>query len=145
MHTMKQYEIKIEELINNLTAKDRRLFAVWCAREALKFNANPDRRSINACDVAERFALGSATNEELAAAKAAAWEAEGAAARAAAWATEGDEGASIAAAAWAAGAAGGAAKAAAYASGDNPDDERDDAMAVARAAQLGKLLVEQVS
>ena len=62
-----------------------RLFAVWCAREALKLVESPDPRSINACDVAERYANGEATNEELSAARAAAaaWAAAGAAAGAA--------------------------------------------------------------
>lgn len=50
-----------------LSDKDLRLFAVWCAREALKLVENPDARSIEACNVAERFANGDATMEELAA------------------------------------------------------------------------------
>ena len=70
-----------------------RLFAVWCARKALKLIDDPDKRSINACNVAEKFANGKATKEELAAARdaarAAAWDAARtaawAAARAAAW------------------------------------------------------------
>lgn len=80
-----------------MTDKDLRLFAVWCAREALKLVDNPDSRSVNACDVAERFANSKATSEELAAAKVAAWaaaeaaEAAGDAAEAAAWAA-GDAG-----------------------------------------------------
>jgi hypothetical protein len=45
--------------------KDLRLFAVWCAREALKLIENPDKRSVNACNVAERYANGEATKEEL--------------------------------------------------------------------------------
>lgn len=47
------------------TDKQLRLFAVWCAREALKMVDNPDQRSINACDIAERYANGEATDEEL--------------------------------------------------------------------------------
>ena len=62
-----------------------RLFAVWCAREVLKLVENPDPRSINACDVAERFANGEATKEELAAAKAAAKAAARDSACAAVW------------------------------------------------------------
>jgi hypothetical protein len=46
--------------------KTARLFAVWCAREALKLVDNPDPRSLNACDVAERYANGDASSEELA-------------------------------------------------------------------------------
>jgi hypothetical protein len=48
--------------------KDLRLFAVWCAREALKLVEIPDKRSIEACNVAERYANGEATKEELLAA-----------------------------------------------------------------------------
>jgi hypothetical protein len=48
-----------------LSKKDLRLFAVWCAREALKLIANPDERSINACNIAEKFANGQATKKEL--------------------------------------------------------------------------------
>jgi hypothetical protein len=55
-----------------LDDKTNRLFAVWCAREALKLVEKPDPRSVAACDVAERFANGEATAEELAAAYAAA-------------------------------------------------------------------------
>jgi hypothetical protein len=51
-----------------LSEKDLRLFAVWCAREALKLIENPDKRSVEACNVAERYANGQATNEELLAA-----------------------------------------------------------------------------
>ena len=49
-----------------------RLFAVWCARAALELVDEPDPRSIAACDVAERYALGADTSQELNAAKAAA-------------------------------------------------------------------------
>jgi len=65
-----------------MTDKDMRLFAVWCAREALKLD-NPDERSINACNVAERFANGQADSDELDAAVAAAAAAAADAARAA--------------------------------------------------------------
>ena len=82
-----------------MSDKDMRLFAVWCAREALKLVDNPDPRSINACDVAERYANGEATDEELAAA----WAAARAAARAAEWAAGRDAGRDAALAAeWAA-------------------------------------------
>jgi len=60
-----------------MSDRDMRLFAVWCAREALKL-VEPDPRSVTACDVAERFANGEATTEELAAAwnaSSAAWNA----------------------------------------------------------------------
>jgi hypothetical protein len=45
-----------------------RLFAVWCVRQALALVTTPDPRSVNVCDVAERFANGQATREELRAA-----------------------------------------------------------------------------
>ena len=51
-----------------IDAKTLRLFAVWCAREALKLIDNPDERSIEACNVAERYANGEATDKELTAA-----------------------------------------------------------------------------
>jgi hypothetical protein len=48
-----------------LSAKDLRLFAVWCAREALKLIENPDERIVEACNVSEKYANGEATKEEL--------------------------------------------------------------------------------
>ena len=79
--------------------RDSRLFAVWCARQVQHLLT--DERSINALNVAERFANGNATREELTAAcdaaraaardaawdaaRAATWDAAWAAARAAAW------------------------------------------------------------
>ncbi len=77
--------------------KEIRLYAVWCARQVQHLMTDP--RSLNALDVAERFANGDATRIELAAAwdaaRAAARDAARAAARDAAWAAAGD-------AAWAA-------------------------------------------
>lgn len=71
-----------------LTDRELRLFAVWCARRVQHLLTDP--RSINAIDVAERYANGEATDEELAAALAAAsaavWDANWGAAYAAAWA-----------------------------------------------------------
>jgi len=67
-----------------MTDEDLRLFAVWCAREALKLVENPDIRSIECRNVAERFANREASEEELDAARAAVWDAARAAARAAA-------------------------------------------------------------
>ena len=85
-----------------VTGHDRelRLYAVWCARQVQHLMTDP--RSLAALDVAERHANGLATDDELAAA----W----AAARAVAWAA----GAAAGDAAWAArAAAGDAARAAA--------------------------------
>jgi len=50
--------------------KNLRLFAVWCARNALALINEPDERSVNAVNVAERFAFGKASADELAAARA---------------------------------------------------------------------------
>ena len=102
----------------------RLLFAVKCARTALALIPTPDPRSVAACDVAERFANGEATQQELdaadaaadIAARAAAWAAARAA-DAAAWATAAAAAraadAAADAAAWAAAAAARAADAAA--------------------------------
>jgi hypothetical protein len=85
-----------------LTDKELRLFAVFCARQVEHLLT--DDRSRNAITVAEKFANGEATKEELAAAGAAAGLAWAAAARAAAWDAAGAAGAAGAAAgaAWAA-------------------------------------------
>ena len=94
-----------------------RLFTVWCARQVQHLMKDP--RSLAALDVAERFARGEATEQELAAAGDAARAAAGDAARAARAA--GAAGAAVRDAEWA---AAGAAEAAA----------RDAAEAVAEAA-----------
>ena len=69
-----------------------RLFACWCVRQVWHLLA--DERSRNAVEVAQRFAVGDATEQELVAARDAAWAAAWAAARAAArdaaWAAAGD-------------------------------------------------------
>ena len=72
-----------------LTGRELRLFAVWSARQVQHLIG--DKRSIAALDIAERYALGEATDEELAAAEAASWaaaEAASLAAEAASWAAE---------------------------------------------------------
>ena len=61
--------------------KTLRLFAVRCGRQVQ--HLMEDERSINALDVAERYANGLATREELAKAREAAWEAREAAGEAA--------------------------------------------------------------
>jgi hypothetical protein len=75
--------------------REIRLYAVWCARQVQHLMTDP--RSIAALDVAERFANGEASQQELYAAwatagdaaRATAWDAEGAAARVTAWAAAG--------------------------------------------------------
>ena len=49
--------------------KDIRLFAVWCARQVQ--HLMKEQRSLDALDVAEKYALGEATEDELKAARAA--------------------------------------------------------------------------
>jgi hypothetical protein len=60
-----------------LTDNELRRFAVWSARQVQHLMT--DERSVNALDVAERYANGAATDEELAAAHAAARAARAAA------------------------------------------------------------------
>lgn len=62
-----------------ITPRTLRLFGVWNARQRLSLTDNPDPRSIEACDVAECFAIGEASKEELDAARDAAWNKVGAA------------------------------------------------------------------
>ena len=64
-------------------AKEWRLFAVWCARKVEHLMT--DQRSLHALDVAEQYAKGEASDEELAKARAAAGAAARAAAGDAAW------------------------------------------------------------
>ena len=62
---------------NEVTDRELRLIAVKCARRVQHLMT--DQISINALDVAERYANGEATYEELTAARDAAWAAAGAA------------------------------------------------------------------
>jgi hypothetical protein len=62
-------------------AREWRLYMVWCARQVQHLMT--DKRSIDALDVAEKYALGQATDADLAAARAAA--------QAAAWDAAQDE------------------------------------------------------
>ena len=104
--------------------KEIRLFAVWCARQVQ--NLMTDQRSLDALDVAERYANGEATDAELAAARDAAWAARAAwAAADAAWAAWAARAAYWAAAdaAWAAGSARDAASALGAAAHTNAMDE----------------------
>jgi len=132
-----------------MSDRDLRLFAVWCAREALKLIKEPDQRSVTACDVAERFANGNATQDELVAA----WDAAGAAAGAAAWDARAAAGAAARAAwdardaagaaawdAWDARAAARAAWAAARAAAWDAARAARDAAWAARSAQIDQLL-----
>ena len=68
-----------------LPDRENRLFAVWCARDKLSRIDNPDPRSIAACAVAERYAHGKATDEELSVANAAAADAAWTTTREAEW------------------------------------------------------------
>ena len=82
--------IRLTRRVESWNERTARLFAVWCARQALALVPDPDPRSVAAVDTAERFASGRATAGELDAAVdaaraawAAAWATAGAAARAA--------------------------------------------------------------
>ena len=55
--------------------REMRLYAVWCARQVQHLMADP--RSLAALDVAERYANGEATAEDLQAAWDAAWDVAG--------------------------------------------------------------------
>jgi len=103
--------------------REWRLFSVWCARQVQHLLTDP--RSVAALDVAERYANGDATGEELAAAWSAA-DAAWTAARAASAAAD---------AAWTAARAASAAADAAWAAARAAADA---AWAAARAAQTEK-------
>lgn len=113
-----------------------RRFAVWCARQVQRLMTDP--RSVDALDVAERYADGMATDDELQAANLAAWKvpdisawtAAGSAARAAVAAAQWD--AAWAAAGTASWEAAVAARRDARSGGDAAEDAAWD---VARAAQ----------
>ena len=81
-------------------------YACRCAEYALTFVREPDSRSIAAIEAKRKWLRGEISNDDLTAARAAAWDAARAAARAAAWAaTAARAAAARAAAAWAANAA----------------------------------------
>jgi hypothetical protein len=123
-----------------LDDKTNRLFAVWCAREALKLVASTDPRAVAACDVAERFANGEATGEELAA-DAAARAAASRALVTTAWAAAADAADAAADAAYtAAYAASNAAYAASNAARDAAYAASNAARDAARDAQIKHLL-----
>ncbi len=80
-------------------------FACRCAEDALSRTNNPDSRSIHAIAVKHRWIAGEATDEELAAARTAAWAAQAAAQDAARTAAQAAAQAAARTAAWAAQAA----------------------------------------
>lgn len=106
--------------------KEKRVFAVWCARQVQHLLTDP--RSIAAIDVAERFAYGKATQEELEAA----WAAADAARAADAVAYR------AARAAWQASSAAYSAYSAAYAAYSAAWQAADAVVDVARTAQTEK-------
>ena len=88
--------------------REIRLYAVWCARQVQHLTT--DKRSLDALDVAERFANGQATKNELVvawdaayaagAASDASWAASETAARVASWDATAAPAAAAAAASW---------------------------------------------
>jgi hypothetical protein len=70
----------IDTLIDRLSDRQRREFALFCAERVRHLRT--DWRSTNALDVAARHLRGEATDTELDAARAAAWDAARAAQRA---------------------------------------------------------------
>ena len=72
-------------VIRFLNDAQNRMFAVCCVRQRMMLVDNPDPRSLSAIEVAEKFALGEASHNELNAAWVAAWNAARDAARDAAW------------------------------------------------------------
>ena len=108
--------------------REWRLYAVWCARQVQHLMTDP--RSIAALDVAERYASGEATQDELTVADAAAWGAVDAAA----WGA-------VDAAAWdAARAAANAARAAAWDAARGAAAAARGAADAARGAQRARFL-----
>ena len=113
--------------------REIRLYAVWCARQVQHLMT--DQRSLDALDVAERFANGEATHQELIAAYDAAYAAARTAAYAAGLAADAARAAAAAAAADAARTAARAARAARTAA----HDAAHDAAYAAYAAQEREL------
>ena len=106
------------------------LYAVWCARQVQHLMT--DQRSLNALDVAERYANGQATDKELSAAWTAAKDA---------WATEDiarEAALAAAAVAEAVGAAAWAVARDAWIAGDTPWAAKNAAQETAQAAQAAK-------
>ena len=124
--------------------KHWRLYAVWCARQVQHLMT--DARSVAALDVAARHAHGTASDQELAAASAAAWDASRVAAWDAARDAAGDAAwvaASAAASAAAGAAAWDAAGAAAWdAAGDAAWDAARDASRAAQTARLREVCAQ---
>jgi hypothetical protein len=78
-------QARLVRQVDNWSERTLRLFAVWCAWEALALVDRPDPRTIDAVDVAEKYANGNATDRELSEARAAAGYAAWTAARTSAW------------------------------------------------------------
>ena len=77
-------QVRLVRKIETWNEKTARLFACWCARQI--WHLLDDDRSKQAVEIAERFANGEATQDELDAARDAAWAVARDAARYVAWA-----------------------------------------------------------
>ena len=113
-------------------------YACRCAEYALTFVREPDSRSIAAIEAKRKWLRGEISNDDLTAARAAAWDAARDAARAAAW----DANATARAAAWAACDAARAAWTAADAAADAAWDAARDAAREHEVKLLKELLRE---
>jgi len=128
-----------------LTDKTNRLFAVWCARQVL--TKDSDYKVIEACNVAERYANGEATDAELdvaratsrSASRSAAWAAESAS-WSAAWAAAEVAAKSVWAAAESAESAESAAEATVWAASESAAESAESASKAAQTKQLIKML-----
>ena len=66
--------VRLIRRVEGWNERTSRLYAAWCARQAMALIPDPDPRSVAVVDTVERFANGRATAGELEAARAAAWD-----------------------------------------------------------------------
>ena len=66
--------VRLIRRVEGWNERTSRLYAAWCARQAMALIPDPDPRSVAVVDTVERLANGRATAGELEAARAAAWD-----------------------------------------------------------------------